>query len=442
MKRHHWFIPVLIFAAVMIGLGIRLYLEQREKEAVMTLTENHYQKAYHELTYYVDMLEESLGMSLAMKERNDMRPQLAEAWRLSALALDEANDLPLTLLPFNRTNEYLSHVGSFAYNTGVRITDNRPLSSEEYRNLENLYNESKQIRDGLRDVERKVMADHLRWMDVGTALEGQKQNQDNQVIDGLKRVDGQATAYTQGFSPENPQNSALEKKKLKPLSGPNLSQNEAAAKLKKWLGKPDADIQNISRTGKGASIDAFKIALKNGQRTPINALVTRKGGHIVWFMRDRSFGKRRLGLYEASKRADQFMKLRGPSGMARIRQQQFGTVGVFTYTQNRQNVRVYPASIRLKVALDNGEVIAYNASDYLFNRCDNVPHKPKLTEQAAKKLLNPNLNIKETRLAVFQNPLRKSILCYEVFATKGQETYRVLINANTGNQEKIELLRS
>lgn len=441
MRRRFW-IVLCCAAAAVIALAVWGYQERRMKDEVTIHAENHYQQAFHELTYYVDSLEESLGMSLAMQSREMMRPQLVETWRLSALAHAAANELPLTLLPFNRTNEFLAHVGEFTYNTGVKASNNRPLNDKEYKSLQKLYKESMTIRDGLRDVQGKVMSHRLRWMDVEWALKSKKQNQDNQVIDGLKRVDGQATDYTQSFSPENPRNVVLEKKKIKPLNGRVYGKKEAVNVLKKWLDMPGASIRKLEETGKGSNTDAYEISLKPSGSHAVSAAVTKKGGHVIWFISERSVGKEKIGLYEASKKASEFLEKRHFSDLKLTKRDQYNRVAILTYVPEKDHVRIYPASIRLKVALDNGEIIAFDQVDYLLNKCDDAPLKPKLSEKAVRKQLNPNLNIQETHLAVFQNALLKNVLCYEFFATKDQDTYRVLLNADTGEQEKMELLRN
>lgn len=441
MKRRTWVVVLsVVAAALLIGLGVWGYQEHQMKKAVMISAENHYQQAFHELTYYVDSLEESLGMSLAMQSRETMRPQLVETWRLSALAHAAANELPLTLLPFNRTNEFLSHVGEFTYNTGVKTTNDRPLSKKEYKSLQKLYKESMSIRDGLRDVQAKVMAQHLHWMDVEWVLKGKKENQDNQVVDGMKRINVQATDYTQSFSPENPKNVVLEKKRINPMKGPIVSRQQAVAKLKKWMALPRAKIIKINESGKGSNTPAYEITLKDHGRT-LNASVTKKGGHVIWFLFERTLRKEHLNLYEASQKSAVFLKRHDLKNMELTKRNKYNGVAVLTYVFRKNNVRVYPASMRIKVALDNGEIIAFDQTDYLFNKYDNVPLKPKLSEREARKKLNSNLKIQEMNLAVFQNPLLKNVLCYEFFATRDHDTYRVMLNADNGDQEKIELLR-
>lgn len=442
MKYRFWIILSSVFAAAMIAFAVWGYRERTAKDAVMIQAENQYQQSFHELAYYVDSLEKSLGMSLAMQTRETMRPQLVETWRLSTLAHGAANQLPLTLLPFNRTNEFLAHVGEFSYTTGVKATNDRPLSDKEYASLQKLYRESMNISQGLRDIQEKVMAQRLRWMNVELALKTKGQNQDNQVIDGLKQVDGQATDYTQSFSPENPRNTVFEKKNLKQLAGPVIDAKQAAAVLKKWMGLPNARVLKISETGKGSNMDAFEITLQDKNPIPIEASVTKKGGYIVWFLIDRPIGKEKISLYEAAGKAGAYLQKHGFSEMELTKKERYDQTAIFTYVLKKKNIRIYPASLRLKVTLDHGDVIAFDETDYLFNKYDQMPLQPRLSAKDALKQLNSKLVVRESHLVVFQNPLLKNVLCYEFLATRGQDTYRVLLNAENGDQEKVELLRN
>ncbi|MCL1631846.1 germination protein YpeB [Sporolactobacillus sp. CPB3-1] len=441
MKRRDWIALLSVAVAVLlIGIGTWGYREYQLRKTVMIDAENHYQQAYHELTYYVDSLEESLGMALAMQSRESMRPQLVETWRLSTLAHAAANELPLTLLPFNRTNEFLAHVGEFTYNSGVKAIKDRSLTNNEYKNLRELYSESQKIRDELRSVQSKVMAEHLRWMDVETALKSQNENRDNQVIDGMKRINMQATDYTDSFSPENPRNAVLEKKRINPITGEQISRNQAISQLRKWIDRPDAKLKKISETGKGSYIPAYEITLSEHGRS-LNAAVTRKGGHVVWFLRERSIQKEKFNLYEASQKSIAFLKKHQFKDLELTKRNKYNNIAAFTYVLRKKNIRFYPASIKVKIALDNGEILGFDQSDYLYNKRDYIPMKPAISEDEARKQLNHDLKVQETGLAVIQNQSLNNVLCYEFYATRDNDTYRVLLNAKSGDQEKIELLK-
>lgn len=436
-----------ILAALVIIIGVGLgywgYHEHKEKQLMMIHAENQYQQAYHELTYDMDELDDKIGTALAMHSRDDMRSQLVDVWRLSTLAHGAVGELPLALLPFNKTNQFLANISQFSYDLVVKRTNDKPLSEKEYHRLQDLYRQSKEVKVGLRQVQKDVMERRLRWLDVETALAQSKQNQDNQIIDGLKLVDMKAGDYTQNFGPESPRNNLTEKHKFNQLSGPVMTKKAAVRRLQDWLGPPRAKLESVAETGKGASEDAYEIELSgktSGQE--INASVSKKGGHVIWFLKHRPIGGIRLSLYDATKKAGAFLKQRGFCHLALTESNQYDHTAVLTFVKMKKSVRIYPASLRVQVALDNGEVLAFDETNYLYNHLAHVNLAPKLTLSDAMGRLNPHIHIQENHLAVFQDETGKNILCYELIATRDQDrdTYRLFINAENGDQEKVELL--
>lgn len=110
-------------------------------------------------------------------------------------AQNDVGQLPLTLLPFNKTEEFLANIGNFSYRAAVRDLDKEPLSEEEYETLKVLYKQSGDIQKELRDVQHMVLENNLRWMDVELALASGDEASDNTIIDGFKTVEKTVSGY-------------------------------------------------------------------------------------------------------------------------------------------------------------------------------------------------------------------------------------------------------
>lgn len=430
-----------LLAVAVVGVGYWGYQEHKEKNAVLIHAENNYQQSYHELTYYVDQLQDKIGTTLAMNSRQSMRPELTDVWRLSALAHGSVGELPLTLLPFNKTNEFLTKVGQYSYQTAIKKKEDQGLTDQEYKTLEQLYKQSSDVEKGLKKVQSVVMKQHLRWMDVEMALSSQKQNNDNQIIDGLKTVDGQAGTFPKQWGPEMSQMNTNDEKKFNKISGKPVDKNEAVKKLKAFMNLNNTDTISIQKSGKGSNYDAYNMTVKDKKTNhSIVASVTEKGGHVIWFLKHRQVKYNKISLNEASKKAETYLKDRKFKNMTLVKSDQYGNIGIFNYVKTDHNVRVYPASLQIKVALDNGEVLGLDETEYLVNQSIDMDLKPKVSQSEALKNLNPNVKVEETHIAVYQNEASKNILCYELLATKKNDTYRIFVNANTGDQENVELL--
>jgi len=68
--------------------------------------------------------------------------------------------------------------------------------------------------------------------------------------------------------------------------------------------------------------------------------------------------------------------------------------------------------------------------------------KPKLTLQQARKFLNPEYKEKYHRLALIENEQSEKVLTYEFGGSINGSQYKIFINAENGNEEIIEEIRT
>lgn len=435
--------PVL--AVAVIGFGMWGYQENQEKNTILIKAENQYQRAFHDLTFHMDELQDELGKTLAINSRRQIDGTLSNVWRISSLAHSDVGQLPLALLPFSKTEEFLANVGDFSYKAAVRDLDKEPLSEKEYQNLKTLHKRAQEIQSELRHVQDKVLDQQLRWMDVELALASEEQNLDNTIIDGFRTIDKSVDEYEE--IDMGPGIQSLENKqrmKDENLKGKLISKEEAKQIAIKFVGRGEKNAEiNVKKSGKGYEYQAYSVSIKrpNQREHSIDLDITTKGGQVVWLLDNRNVGEAKLSLDQAKQKADQFLKTHGYNQMEAMVIDHYNNLAVLTYVYTENNVRIYPDLLTVKVALDTGNVIGFQSEEYIFNhKADRKLAKPKISIEQARKEVNPNFKVKENRLAVILNDLNKETLCYEFMGQVGNEVYRVFINAENGDEEAIEKL--
>jgi len=430
-----------VLTVAVIGTGFWGYQEHKEKNAILINAENNYQRAFHDLTYNVDLLHDKIGTTLAMNSRSSLSPALAEVWRITSEAHSAVGQLPLTLLPFNKTEEFLSNIGDFSYRTAVRDLEKEPLSDEEYNSLKTLYSQSAEIQNELRKVQHMVLENNLRWMDVEMALATGDEKADNTIIDGFKTVEKTVEGYSE--SDTGVMFSAMQKRddNFKYLEGKTISKKEAINIAKKY-GQANGTKINIEENGKGSDYGFYSVSFTNKNKSEVNMDITKKGGYPIWLLINREVGKQNISLNEASNRAAKFLNENDFEKMELFESAQYDNVGVFTFVSNMNNVRIYPDAVKIKVALDDGSIIGFSADEYLSSHHVRDIPSPKVSEAEARKEVNPNLKVMENRIAVILNDLHEEVLVYEYLGVLGNDTYRIFINALTGDEEKVEKLKS
>ena len=433
-------IIIAVLAVACIGTTYWGYQEHQEKNAILVNAENNYQRAFHDLNYQMDLLNDKIGTTLAMNTRKSLSPALTDVWRITSEAQNNVGLLPLSLVPFSKTEEFLSQIGNFTYRTAVRDLDKEPLTDEEYKYLQDLYTQSGEIRQELRKAQHLAMKNNLRWMDVEQALASGKEASDNTIMDGFQTVEKKVSGYSEAsqYGPTHVSNKQKDQH-YRNLKGKEISKEEAIEIARKFVpfGK-DAKVE-IEENRKGSDFEFYSVRLSDPDSdTQLDLDLTKVGGYPIIFMNNREVKEAKISLNEASEKARELLKKQNYTSMELFESSQYDSVGVFNFVHVENGIRVYSDSIMVKVALDNGGIIGYSAEEYLQTNKERKQQKPALTLEQAKQKVSPKLKVMEDRLAIIANDLGDEVLCYEILGTMNDDTYRIFINTTTGDEELVE----
>lgn len=428
-----------VFGIMLVGALFWGYQEHQEKNSILIKAENQYQRAFHDLTFHVDKLHEQLGNTLAVNStsKDFHRKGLINVWRLTSQAQNEISQLPLSYLPFTEAENFLSHISNFAYKTAVRDLTRQPLSDGEFNTLKTLYAKSEEIVGDLKKMQQDVLASSLRWMDVEIAIAADQAQSGNVIVDGLRGVDKKVGAYPElDWGPSV--SSMYEKRSIRMLEGQTVSEEDIRKKAAEFLG---ADVSSIEVTeiGPGTEYAAYSATAETGNGN-IRMDYTFKGGQLLSFMNSRETGDAAIAIEKAQAAAETFLKEHNFEGMKAISYDPFGNTGNFTFIGTQNEVLIYPEKLTVKVALDNGEVVGMQASDYVFEHRKRDLGSPMMTSEQAAKSLNPELKVKNEQLALIKNEMGEEVLCYEYTGNVNGSIYKVYINGETGYEEAIEMI--
>ncbi|MEQ6376210.1 germination protein YpeB [Bacillaceae bacterium S4-13-58] len=430
-------ITIGVLAVGIMGSAFWGYQEHQEKNAILIQAENTYQRAFHDLSYHLDLLHDKIGTTLAMNSDSQLSPQLAEVWRLTSEAHADVGQLPLTLIPFNETEEFLASIGEFSYRAAIRNLEKEPLTDEETETLKTLYEQSGEIKNEMRKVQAMVIKNDLRWMDVQLALATQDEKADNTIIDGFKTVEKNVKGYTEGNYGPTFTSVSSDNHEYKYITGSEITEEEALKKAKE-LFTVEMEM-DISESGEGADIPMYSISYDIDDRHGYMDL-SKKGGHVLSLIINREISEPKLSLYDGGEKAKEFVdQFEYPEELEIFQSSQYGNTGVYQLIGKQDDVKIYPDSVQIKVALDDGEVIGISARDFLMNyQKREINTEDIISSEEARDKVNSNVKIQEESLAVINNDLGKEVLCYEFLGILGNDTYRVFVNANNGMEEMVE----
>ncbi|MFD1039514.1 germination protein YpeB [Virgibacillus byunsanensis] len=432
-------IMIAVLTVGIAGTAFWGYQEHQEKNAILIQAENTYQRSFHELSYHVDLLHDKIGTALAMNSQERLSPQLVEIWRLTSEALSNVGQLPLALIPFNKTEEFLSNIGDFTYRTAIRDLENEPLSDEETKSLEELYKQSGDIKDEMRQVQHVVLDNNLRWMDVQLALATEDEQADNTIVDGFKTVEKKVEGYAESNVDSAIIGTSSQEHAYQHLTGEKINENEALQKSKKLFNADNEENLTIAESGDGADIPLYSISYKNDEENAFMDMSV-QGGHPLTLLVNRTVNSKDISLNEGLEKAKAYLAQNELEDMTIFQSNEFGNIGVYSFLYNQDGIRVYSDAVEVKVALDNGDILGLTARNYFMNHKERDIPEPEISEKEAKDKVNSEVEIHEEHMSVIDNDLGEEVLVYEFLGVLDNETYRIFINAMDGTEEKVEKL--
>ena len=110
----------------------------------------------------------------------------------------------------------------------------------------------------------------------------------------------------------------------------------------------------------------------------------------------------------------------------------------FAYSQN--GVKMYSDLIKIRVALDTGEVTGIECKGYIMNHKDRGEQRAILSETEARGCVSTHLSVNAVSLCVIPKDSMREVLCYEFHGTYKDKNFIIYINAENGREEDILLL--
>ena len=157
--------------------------------------------------------------------------------------------------------------------------------------------------------------------------------------------------------------------------------------------------------------------------------ISKKGGHVVYMNYYREVKENKITPEQAIDAGKSFLEKNGYKNMKETYyMMQSGNI-VVNYAYTQDDATVYSDLIKLKIALDNGEILGVEAAGYLNCHDQRDISKNIIIKEEAKKNLNARIEIKSEGLAIIPTEYNTEILCWEFKGKSGDNEFLVYINA-------------
>ncbi len=437
LKDRHMFSIIIGLIIVCLILGGIIYKKQKEYRQVM---ENQYNLAFFELVDYVQNVENYLAKSLISTSPEHGAETLTRVWKEANLAQIYLSQIPINNEGLSNTARFLNQVSDYSYSLSRKNIYNEPLTQEDLDNLQNLHKLSVDLQNILNQLSAEMTDGTISWKELtkkGSTMFAQQVS--NNSKDSFSNIDSNFGEYA-GLIYDGAYSEHIDKAEKKGLTGDNVSEDQAKEIAINLIGSDkikEINSNGLSENGNIASF-SFSCILNDGDKNnPVSIAISQKGGHVVFMNYNRDISAEVISQEEANKIGKEFLEAKGYSSMKEtyfLKQDGIVTIN-YAYSQN--DVVIYTDLIKLKIALDNGEILGMETTGYLNSHTErNIP-TPSISLEEAKSHLNQKLEILSEGFAIIPTEWKTEIFCYEFKGKVDDTDFLVYINAETGKEENI-----
>lgn len=408
-----------VLAAVLITGTVIINAESVERKNGL---DNMYSSAFYDLSDSANNIEVNLSKLMIANGKKESVTVINDTTAQAELASSSLSRLPLAPENIEKTVKFYNQVGDWCRSYAAAILGG--ADTEAYREqAETLYIAARNINEGLKDISEKadgrtisecVGDGRLLAFDMNFTMgdiENNSVEYPELIYDGpfsdSKKYDFRALDGTEEIAPERAAEIAAEKVGLENV---------------RFIGETSGKTQVYELRGTINGDDA-------------NASVTKKGGVIIGFDRTKAVGKVVLTREEASLKAAEYAARLGFNELQPVWYNAENGVGFVNLAPVVNEVTYYTDLVKVKVALDDGEILGAEATGYCSGHYDR-DLKATISENTARSLVSPKITVEKVSLAVI--PYKETErFCYEIYGSYKGLDYFVYIDAENGEQADV-----
>ena len=334
-----------------------------------------------------------------------------------------------------KTNRFIAQVGDFSMALSRKVEEGQAITEEEHENMEALAGYAKKLSELITSIRQEINDGNMSMEQMQESLKNLQEPEGEPTINsGFLDFEEQFTDYPTLIY-DGPFSDHIQQKEAKWLKGrEEIDRGTARGRASQFTGESTMDL-------KDAGEESGTIPSYNFTTDTLTVNVTKQGGYCSWLLNSREIGMPTLDAQGAIEKAKQYLEDHGITSMEESYYSTSGGICTINFAYQQGSVTCYTDLIKVGVALDDGQVVMFDARGYLMNHQDRALESASLTKEQAQEKLSSYLTVQSAGVALIPTDAGSENLCYE-FMCKGKNDQKVLVyvNCQTGEEEQILIL--
>jgi len=374
--------------------------------------------AYEETVRSVQTLSAVLAQAPYATDPEMCDRVCCEAYACAAAAESAMSTLPFSTWELEQLSGFLNTAGDYAH---ALCGQGQPFTERQRRELGELADSAGDFSDTLLDLREQLHRADVRMDSREVRLRNVGEEPGVPLSEELG-------AYEAGFAPVPLRYDGKYGTEEKKSSPGLLTEEEMLSAAADFLGVEPSELEQEARSESGDSRRCYRA----GDRW----LTVGRAG-VESMTSSRLVGEEKLSLPRAEAAARRILRQQGYEDLALLSQEQQACLALFTFARVQDQALCPDCVLRLSIALDDGSLYAFDATDY-----DPQPYdlRWELEEDAARNALPASLSDAECSPMILRSPGGEPVPCF-VFSAKAEDgnTVEISVRADTGRQYRIRV---
>ncbi len=430
---------IILLAVALVGVGIWGYNQYEQNEQHMTYLENQFHRMFYDMVADVQNIQVNLAKTMVTGTPKQNVLLFTETMRLSYDAQEKLSQLPIEHAHVSKTRKFLSQVGDMSLALARKNLDGNPLNTEEMGTVQELHNYANLLSQGLIELQGNIADGGIRIGELQRkATKKMDKINENMITTRFVDMEERMKEYPELIY-DGPFSEHKSKRKPR-LEGKEITPEVIKDIAEKFAGNGVKYQATVLGDMNNSTIPAYVVELQpinDEKQSTLSMSISKVGGKVLWMLDTRVVEKARLSEKQGVKIAQEFLEKRGFPNMISTYSIKTDGQMVINFAYQQGDVIVYPDLIKVKVGLDRGDVIGYEAEAFWFDHHERSIETPKISPEEAREQISVQAEAQEPRLAIVPTEGGSEVLCYEFKVDYLEDTFLVYINAQTGEEQKI-----
>lgn len=409
VKKIFYIITSIGLFIVLIALSIVSIIRSNDLSETKLELENSMKSSLQEAVSDMRTLENDLS-KLMITTNEKITTQLLSAVSLKSAACGQAlSKLPIVATGVQDTLKFTNQLSSYC----VTVLNGEKLPDNFDRQITDFFDTCQKVNGELNKVENDVITRKISLLTVNngeTESEGIFGSIDNKILEYPSVI------FDGPFSDGQERNTPKEQK-----------QEISADKAIEYVKNLGFDCEYKGEMNGVVPVYTF-------ESDKMNLQVTKNGGMLLMAISDRYIEEAIISEEEAEEKALAFVEKLQIGKVKNVWQEFYGNYAIFNFAPAIEDTVLYPDIFKVKVALDNGDIIAFEGKNYVMNNHKRTLERATVSFKEAEKKLKEGFKTETSRLCLI-SVNEKEQLCYEFFGKFNDLDFAVYISAIDGEEK-------